>query len=268
MKRLVQIILLLAISSGVFAQTTEIGLIGGCSYYLGDLNPGVPYILSKPAYGVVARYNYGTRWAFRIGGYRGKVSGDDAISKANIVRGLRFESKITEISAVAEFNFYDFFIGTKKDNISPYIFAGVGFFMFNPMMDGTSLRDVGTEGQTVGFNGRKQYDLYSFCLPFGIGVKYSLSSRFGISLEWGMRKTLTDYIDDVSTTYYLDGSQINPANTPEVLSDPTFAHKANMERGNPTTNDWYNFTVLSVTYKFYMFGRRRCPDQGRSYTRL
>ena len=261
MKKSLQLVLLLLLSGSLFAQTTEIGLVGGGSYYLGDLSPGVPFLEMKPAYGVIARYNYGTRWAFRLGGYRGKVAGDDAVSKANETRGLKFQSEITEISAVAEFNFFDFFIGTKKDNISPYIFAGVGFFMFNPKVDGTSLRDVGTEGQNVGFNGRKPYNLYSFCLPFGIGVKYSLSSRFGISLEWGMRKTLTDYIDDVSTTYYLDGTKIDPANLTEVYSDPTFEHKPNMQRGDSKTNDWYNFTILSITYKFYMFGKRGCPDQ-------
>ena len=38
-------------------QTAEVGLLGGVTYYLGDLNPGIHFLGSKPAYGVVARVN-------------------------------------------------------------------------------------------------------------------------------------------------------------------------------------------------------------------
>jgi hypothetical protein len=36
----------------------------------------------------------------------------------------------------------------------------------------------------------------------GIGFKYTIDRRWGISLEYGFRYTFTDYIDDVSKTYY------------------------------------------------------------------
>jgi hypothetical protein len=95
-------------------------------------------------------------------------------------------------------------------------------------------------------------------------VKYSLNSRFAITAEWGLRKTFSDYIDDVSTTYYLTGDQIDPNNTEQALSDPTFSHDPYMERGNPSTRDWYNFTGITLTYKFKLFGGKGCPDQQRS----
>ena len=144
--------------------------------------------------------------------------------------------------------------------MSPYIFGGVGVFFFNPKSNGVALRDLGTEGQNVGFEGRKKYNLYSFSIPFGFGVKISLNSRLGFGFEWGLRKTFTDYIDDVSTTYYLDGANIDPANTAMYLSDPTGLHKPYMQRGNPKTNDWYAFTGISLSYKFNLFGNRRCPE--------
>ena len=261
MRKIFAIFCISICSLAIQAQTMEVGLFGGGSYYLGDLNPGMPFIMVKPAYGVVARYNYGTRWAFKLNGFRGKVAGDDAVSKANEVRGVNFESNITDISLSAEFNFFDYFTGSKRDVLTPYIFGGVGFFFYNPVSNGVNLRDIGTEGQQAGFDGRKPYKNLSFDIPFGIGVKYSLNRRLAFTMEWGMRKTFCDYIDDVSKTYYLDGASIDPGNTEQVLSDPTFAHKPYMERGNPKTNDWYNFFGISLTYKFRIFGRRGCPDQ-------
>jgi hypothetical protein len=247
-----------------FSQTTmEVGLFGGISYYLGDLNPGLHFINSRPAYGVLARYIIDSRWVIKANAYRGTVRSDDRMGNASM-KGLKFESKVTDISLTCEFNFYDYFTGGRRHSLTPYIFGGFGMFFYNPTADGVNLRSIGTEGQQIGFDGRKPYKAYSIGVPFGIGFKYSLNSRLCFSAEWGMRKTFTDYLDDISTTYYLDGSQIDPANADQVLSDPTMLHKPRQERGNPSTNDWYNFTGVSLTYKFRLFGNKKCPDQWRS----
>jgi hypothetical protein len=263
MNRLVIFVVMFLFSGTVVAQTQEIGLFGGGAYYVGDLNPHYHFLMTQPAYGAVIKYNHGTRWSFRLGGYRGKVAGDDARSNTSDIRGLSFESNITEVSVAAEFNFFDYYVGSKKNIVTPYIFGGLGVFFFNPKMGGVSLRDIGTEGQNIGFDGRSKYSPFSFSLPFGLGVKYSLNRRFGLSAEWGLRKTLTDYLDDVSKTYYLEGDQINPDNPAEYLSDPTQLHDPYMERGNPRTQDWYSFFGISLTYRFNMFKGRGCPDQER-----
>ena len=263
MKKLVTLLVLIVMAVTAKSQTQEIGVFGGGAYYLGDLNPQYHFLMSQPAYGAMIKYNYGTRWSFRLAGFRGKVAGDDARSNASDTRDLRFESNITEISFAAEFNFFDFFIGSKQNIMSPYIFGGVGTFFYNPKIDGLTLRDLGTEGQNVGFDGRSQYGVMGFAIPFGLGVKYSFSRRFGLALEWGLRKTFSDYIDDVSTTYYLVGDQIDPGVTEQYLSDPTQLHDPFMERGNPRTNDWYAFFGLSLNYRFNMFRGRGCPDQER-----
>ena len=77
-----------------------------------------------------------------------------------------------------------------------------------------------------------------------------------------MRKTFTDYIDDVSKTYYLYGESINPSNQAEILSDPTMDHDPYVARGNQSNMDWYNFFGISVTYKFRLGGNDRCNDAG------
>jgi len=116
MKRITLIIILLVAGMGLQAQKTlEVGVFGGGSYYVGDLNPGMPFLMSKPAYGLVARFNLDPRWTVRLSGYRGKIAGDDNISNAMANRDLRFESNITDISAVVELNFFNYITGSTRN---------------------------------------------------------------------------------------------------------------------------------------------------------
>lgn len=243
------------------SQDLEIGLFGGGSYYNGEINPGKPFMQTKMAYGLLARYNLNKRMALRLNAYRGTLTGDDAVAKYKEDRGLSFTSDITDLSVIFEFNFLPFFVGSEKSYWTTYIFGGASVFFFNPKAGGVELREIGTEGQNIGFEGREKYSLTGFSIPFGLGLKYSLTKRIGIGLEWGMHKTYTDYIDDISSTYYLNGSSIDPENTAGVLSDPTLSHGVYEQRGNPEKNDWFSFAGLSITYKFNLQSRARCLNQ-------
>jgi hypothetical protein len=97
-------------------------------------------------------------------------------------------------------------------------------------------------------------------MPFGLGVKLSLGKRFCLAAFWEMHKTFSDYIDDVSTTYYLQGPLINPEDKAAVLSDPSLNHQPGMQRGNSRNNDWYSFSGISLTYKFSIRAGKRCKD--------
>jgi len=263
-KRLIFLLpLLISAIMGFSQKSLEIGIFGGGSYYMGDLNPGKPFLQSQFSYGLIGRYNISSRWVIKLNVLRGSVKGDDDVSKANTSRQLSFESNITEFSAVAELNFFDYITGSTRNYVTPYIFAGLGFFLFNPKVDDVELKSMGTEGQNVGFDGRSSYKTISLAMPFGIGFKYSLTKKLGFAFEWGMRKTLSDYIDDVSKTFYLDGESIDPNNLAHVLSDPTMTHKPGMMRGNPKTKDWYSFFGLTVTYKFELFKHFKCSDFGQ-----
>jgi len=244
----------------VRSQDLEVGLTGDGMYYLGDLNPGTHFLNTQVAYGLLVRYNIDTRWAVKLSGTHGNVKGDAAGSAFLPDRGLSFSSQLTDVSAVAEFNFMPYFTGSRRDRISPYIYAGFSVFFYEPVSNGISLRDMGTEGQNVGYQGRTPYASYNFSIPFGIGAKFSLASRLGIQVYWEMHKTFTDYLDDVSTTYYLDGRSIAPNNQAEVMSDPTMNHEPGMQRGNAKNNDWYAMVGLSVTYKFNLLSSKKCRD--------
>jgi hypothetical protein len=244
-------------------KSGDLGIMGGVTYYVGDLNPAMPFRMSKPAFGILYRQNFNSRISLRVHGLFGTVAGDDAISKANLDRDLNFESKITETGLQLEINFFEYYIGSKMHPITPYLFGGVAFTMFKPLGNvqgaNVELQPLKTEGQA------SPYDLYTISMPFGLGVKYSVSKLFGVGAEWGMRRTTTDYLDDVSKTFYLDlqGSSSATATVAELASDPTLTHNNGMQRGNSRDTDWYSFAGVSVTVKIRMLGKERCLDHQR-----
>lgn len=257
-------IIFLAIAASA-QRSSEIGLSGGGSYYIGELNPGKPFMNTKPAFGIFYRLNLNTRLALQVHGFRGTLKGADGPSSYFTDRSLNFESKVTEFATQFEVNFFDFALGSQKNKISPYIFGGVGVFLFKPfgsLADGTKLqlKPAGTEGQNVA-GGPKAYKLTQLSFPFGIGFKYSLSEYIGLGMEWGMRKTTTDYIDDISSSYYLNLAGAAGGTSAELLSDPTLTHNAGMQRGNSRNDDWYSFAMLSISFKIRMFEKEQCLDQ-------
>lgn len=243
----------------------EIGLFGGGSYYLGDLNPGSQFLLTKPAAGAFIRHNFNERTAIRGSFTYGTLHGDDAISKVNTTRNLNFTSSISDISATFEFNFFDYFIGSLRHFVTPYMYGGASVYFFNPKAtyNGVTyeLHGLSTEGQgNAAFPERKAYKRTGFSIPFGIGVKYSINSFIGMSLDWRMHKTFTDYIDDVSTTYYLDLQGLSPGEAEpfELASDPGLNHNSGMQRGDSKYNDWFSFVGVSISLRLNYLERERC----------
>ncbi|MFA4851647.1 MAG: DUF6089 family protein [Bacteroidales bacterium] len=260
------------------AQRNEIGLMLGTSYYLGDLNPSKQFLLTKPAGGVIYRYVINRRWAVKINGLFGSIAGNDAVSKFNEKRNLSFKSNIFEISSQVELNFLPYMTGnTEKDYFTPYIFAGISVFSFNPKADTNgvwfNLQPLGTEGQgTSMYSDRKPYSLMNVSFPFGLGFKYSVGKNVCIGAEWGLRKTTTDYMDDVSTTY-ADPVVLAAENTriAEILADRSIinvgenVNNTGLQRGNSVTKDWYSFAVAFITVKFKTGGKGSCPAYNKHY---
>ena len=67
-------------------------------------------------------------------------------------------------------------------------------------------------------------------------------------IEAGFRKTFTDYLDDVSTTYP-GGNLLDMTNEAIYMSDPLGTHSKNMERGNPDKKDWYAFAGITLSFR-------------------
>ena len=253
-------------------KSMEVGIFLGASYYTGDLNPmGHFSQFTKPAGGVVFRYNFNPRFAVRGNFMLGTLEAHDEFSKSTTQqqRNLSFRSSIGELSGQLEFNFLPYQIGDEEELFSPYIFLGLAGFKHNPQtqLDNSwiSLQPLGTEGQGLADGANKKlYKLTQIAIPFGVGAKINLAKRLGVSIEWGMRKTFTDYLDDVSTRYYdpakLAAARPYPAallSDRSIDSDPNASNVGRL-RGNPTNKDWYSFAGIVLTLKLNA-KRERCP---------
>lgn len=84
----------------------------------------------------------------------------------------------------------------------------------------------------------------------GAGLKFALNDKINIGAEVGMRKTFTDYLDDVSHFYAGDDLLIeNGKETTLLLSNRSDRPRTSeSQRGNPTQNDLYLFGGLTVSF--------------------
>ncbi len=242
----------------------EMGFMGGGSYYIGDINPSKHFVYSKPAFGAIFRYNLTTRYNLRLTGTYGNVYGSD--SEANDVfqvnRNLSFKSKILEFAFGVEVDLLKYRITDMKYPISPYFFYEIAFFQMKPTTEyngsDIELQQLGTEGQGTSLSTKNPYKLTQISIPLGIGVKFNLRKRLAVSIEYGIRKTFTDYIDDVSGNY-VDPVALSALNGPLAgeLSDPGINNaglsNVGFNRGNSSTKDWYSFYGIMITFKPFKY---------------
>ena len=261
------VIIFLFFSYQSFSQIvsrSEIGIITGGMYYIGDLNYQKYWNTPSIAGGIIYRYTFDERWVFKANAIYGQVS---QLEDKNKERNLGFKSPVFEVSGHIEFNFLPFFTNRHTYNFSPYIFGGVGVFSFNPKAkldeEWYNLRDYRTEGQeSVMYPDRKVYSRTQVNLPFGIGFKWDITKTICLGFEWGLRKTWTDYIDDVSTTYVdenlllADGGEI-AKKLADRSSNPY--HYGGAQRGDSSKDDWYGFVATSLTFKIkHLRTRKNC----------
>lgn len=199
----------------------------------------------------------------------GLVAGNDALTDEPIrnARNLNFRSPLIEVGYNFEFYLkkekrgHRFKLrgvkGLRSMGLYPYGFFGISGFFFAPQgkVDGRWewLRGLNTEGQTLSPT-REQYSQFQLAIPLGVGIKYAIDRRWLIGLEFGIRKTFTDYIDDVSTTYYPNQLIEDSFGTTAALAaDPTaetwIGAAPYQQRGDPTDNDSYMFVLVTANYK-------------------
>ena len=249
-------------------KTLEVGPHVGVSYYMGDINPMLPFAQSQLQYGGLVRFNYDTRWTFRFDYSRATVTASDEKIKWRPERGLNFTSIINDFSLTAEFNFLEYYTGNPKKNVSPYIFGGISVFQYTAFANvGDELIDLSNYATEALDPNAKWYEKMfgktssiGVSIPFGVGVKFSLSRHMSATVEWRMQKTFTDYLDDVSTVYpeqhavytFEDGSTYD-------LTDPSNINFiAGQQRGNSAFNDWFGMARVSLTWKFNLPDGRGC----------
>ncbi|MGN6400642.1 MAG: hypothetical protein ACTHMD_09320 [Flavisolibacter sp.] len=289
----------------------ELGLGIGPLFFLGDLGgnqgTGTRFIkdlnistinLAKGVYAAV----YPTEWlGFRFAINQGKLEGYDSLIKdkggrelSRKKRNLQFQSPLWEVYGAIEIYptvFIERYDGL-QGKLRPYGIIGFGAFKFNPKgkyyaPNGTAswvdLKPLRLEGQGMAeYPDRKEYKLMSWEIPIGAGFKYYLKDNFFVGLEIMHRKSFTDYVDDVSTTYidnslfanYLTPQQAAMANqlyfregfkpgTTTSRRDPPDGE----QRGNPKQNDSFFSTIIRLGWRLNDYNspngraarQMRCP---------
>jgi len=259
---------------------------GGFANYQGDLQ-SKPFTTdqSHGAFGLGLKFDVTSKISIRTGFNYGSVEADDKKNKPSLQpRNLSFGTRIVEGNLLAEYNILDL----DERRISPFIFAGIGFFHFNPFAidsigNKVFLPPLTTEGQGLAnYPARKPYKLTQWCIPLGGGVKFRMTETTVLGFEIGMRKLFTDYLDDVSTNY-VDPLALALARGPKAVEmsyrggevkngDPIYPAEGSL-RGGKKFKDWYYFTgvtlsvrINAVKSKIFLWnngsrGRTACPNR-------
>jgi hypothetical protein len=179
------------------AQQWEFGGWVGISNYFGDLNTNTSFEYLGPGGGLLMRYNWSKRWAYKISFNAGKVGFEDVASgyPYQKARNLSFNSNIFELANEIEFNFFRYEKERTEYNFTPYLTTGFSVLYFNPttLFEGKkyNLRDYGTEGQKNPDGDSRPYSRINFAFILGGGFKYSFHPRWTLGMEAGVRRTFT-----------------------------------------------------------------------------
>lgn len=188
----------------------DIGGGVGMTGYLGDANTS--NLLKYPSWNVEAmlRYIINPRLALKTNFYVGSLKGNSA-DMTNVFpdnKTFKFSTTFYELGEVFEFNFFNYGIGQtykKLKRFTPYITAGFGFMLWQ------------TDGNAS----------FSVNIPLGVGVKYKLSKRVNLGLEFLMKKCFSDKLDG------------------KDLVDP-YQIKSSFAKNT----DWYSTLTFTISYEF------------------
>ncbi len=234
-------------------------LFGGFSNYQGDLQEKrFTTEQARLAFAVGGRYYLSSQIAARVNFTIASITASDLNNKKDVLRArnLNFRSTITEANLLLDYTFLD--LNTSR--ISPYVFGGIAVFHFNPYtFDSTGskfyLKPLSTEGQGLtAYPGRKNYRLTQLAIPFGGGLRWRLGDNMMLSYEIGLRKTSTDYLDDVSKTYVDQADLLSERGAKAV----ELAYRGNEKNGPPYPavgtirgsekfKDWYYVSGLTIS---------------------
>lgn len=237
----------------------HVNLFGGLSNYDGALQ-SKSYTMQQAnaAFALGLQYDLTAHFSLLSNLSYGKVGASDALSPraALRARNLSFETKIYEWNFLGEYNLLDL----EEHRFTPYAFAGIAVYHFNPYAYDSLgrkvyLRPLSTEGEGLPqYPDRKPYSLTQFAIPFGGGIKLRVTDNIVLAYEIGLRKLFTNHLDDVSSTY-VDQATLLAAKGPKAVE---MAYRGNQLKGGAPyppagtirgkgKNDWYYFSMIRVS---------------------
>jgi len=254
------ILLCFIVPSMTQAQKLHVDLFGGFSNYRGDLqSKQFTAEQAKGAVGIGLRYDLSNHFSARTNfTYASLAANDKYNAQADLKqRNLSFQSVVTEANLLLDYNI----LNLNYHKLTPYVFAGVAVFHFNPyafdsLGNKIYLKPLSTEGEGLAaYPTRKEYHLTQLAIPLGAGIRWRFTDDITLSYEIGFRKTFTDYLDDVSTSY-VDQAVLTAARGAkaaemayrgdEFKTGLTYPADGTV-RGGAKFKDWYYFSGITIS---------------------
>ena len=204
--------------------------------YQGDLHtPEFNFGRYNPRQAVALhlRRNVSNVFIIRFNALVGQLAGDDSSFDEPAwrkVRDISFTSPLIEFTALGElypFGMFRVMSDGERRRVAPFLMLGVGAGYTNPKVDWNDENGNGEiDPIAAQFDRAAKLNKFNIAMPFGVGLRFALSTRVTLGLEAALRPTFSDYIDGVSRV------------------------------GNPDETDWYFTGGLTFSYAF---GRRQQP---------
>jgi hypothetical protein len=238
-----------ALSQSFYAIRRERSVIGyvgvGTANYFGELTNPKSLGIIKPGLNLGLEHYLTNRISARAEVNWFQISGSDTeADNSRKLRNLSFVSNNIEANAAMTISllpngrrFY------QRQVINFYGFVGIGFAYINPKTEYNgelvALQPLMTEGV--------KYSRFQPVIPFGGGIKIKAGPFFNLTFEGGMRKTFTDYLDDISSAAYPDPATLS-SDLARALSDRSGGQAG--VRGNPKYDDWY--FMMNARLQYYL----------------
>ncbi len=278
------ILLLFTYSLLVNAQTKEVGIFTGYSNLISDVghnDPISPFesdlsVNLDPAVGVFYKKVINPRLLWKVSLSYATIRADDANS-ARLDRKNRLDidnktivsskKDLYEAALTVEYNFFDIYNDLHKS--TPYIFGGLAGAFTHKDLDVNitfQRKNVGGVLQAptsdTDFDAQifiKKYAKPTLVIPFGLGYKFRIKEKFMLGIEYGVRATFNDNLDNSNPKkikYDIDPGLLSSAGSFAPGINTNIEETLNRARkGNTSNFDLYTFTGLTFSY---LFGEAPC----------
>ena len=232
----------------------ELGLQGGCGYYVGD-KMGYVFGNVREAYGLQFRYKFDQRWAIQTKAMAHHIQGTmneelmppEAMQPYPVVQLLptRWGTRMVNVDVMGEFNFFRF--GPKQydrrvKQLTPFIGIGLGTsvclnedwtwrtysddFFHNPKRDDKGNVETDKDGNPqYAFALSRYTQIY---IPFVVGMKWKMAERWQLQVAWQHNVYFADNLEGM----------------------PEFCNSQNLNGSNLLNNDVTSQLTIGIVFEF------------------
>jgi len=155
----------------------DLGLAVGGGYYMGDINPTVPFYAPGIDLGIVFRHNLNMRHVIKFEANYVRLRANDADFSDDYQqrRNASFATPAFDFALQFEFNFLPLKFAPRKISFSPFVSSGLA----------------------LDFATRSQVKSLMLSWPFAVGVRTTIGKYWSMGVQWNYRKLFNDRLDGV-----------------------------------------------------------------------